>query len=76
MNEVAGHSWVHICAGGGECLIEASVLRLGRTIAVVQVTLRNKQTGTLTAHGTHTKFLSGPPPHRNMKASEKPQAKL
>eukprot|EP00891_Asterochloris_glomerata_P004867 jgi/Astpho2/4867/gw1.00069.118.1_t len=50
-------SWVHICAGGGECLIEATVLRLGRTIAVVQVTLRNKQTGTLTAHGTHTKFL-------------------
>ena len=52
------------------------MLRLGRTVAVVQVTLRNKQTGALTAQGTHTKFLSGQPPLRNMKASEQPQAKL
>ena len=52
------------------------MLRLGQTIAVVSVTLRNKQTGALTAHGTHTKFLSGQPPLRNLKASERPQAKL
>lgn len=46
--------------GGSGCVvfIDAQVLRVGRTIAVVQVDLRNDANGVLVAQGTHVKFIS------------------
>ncbi len=42
---------------GDEILIEANVLRRGRTLAFLEVELRNKATNELLVKGSHTKFV-------------------
>ncbi|KAG9444109.1 hypothetical protein H6P81_015449 [Aristolochia fimbriata] len=41
-----------------EVEIEAKILRMGKTIAVVNVELRKKKTGKIIAQGRHTKYLA------------------
>ncbi|XP_031094659.1 acyl-coenzyme A thioesterase 13-like [Ipomoea triloba] len=41
-----------------EVEIEAKVLRMGKSIAVVSVELRKKKTGKIIAQGRHTKYLA------------------
>eukprot|EP00798_Chlamydomonas_sp_ICE-L_P027265 gene27265-2519_t len=43
-------------------LIEATVLKAGRTLVTVQVDFRREDTGQLTATGLHTKFLDSKQP--------------
>ena len=42
---------------GEEVLIDAKLLRKGRTLAFLEVELRNKETGVLLVKGSHTKFV-------------------
>ena len=42
---------------GEEVLIEAKVLKRGRTLAFLEVELRNKVTNELLVKGSHTKFI-------------------
>jgi len=42
---------------GEEVLIEAKVLKRGRTLAFLEVELRNKATNELLVKGSHTKFI-------------------
>ncbi|CAH9123310.1 unnamed protein product [Cuscuta epithymum] len=43
-----------------EVEIEAKVLRVGKTLAFVNVELRKKKTGKIVAQGRHTKYLAVP----------------
>lgn len=43
---------------GEEIEVEAKVLRVGKTIGVVSVELRKKETGKIVARGRHTKYLA------------------
>lgn len=47
-----------------EVEIEAKCLRVGKTIAVVSVELRKKETGKIIAQGRHTKYLLVPLPSK------------
>ena len=51
-------SWFSPAAGGSHVLVEATVLKSGRTLAFVQVDLRREADGALVAQGRMTKFLS------------------
>jgi acyl-coenzyme A thioesterase 13 len=51
-------SWFSPAAGGSNVLVEATVLKTGRTLAFVQVDLRREADGALVAQGRMTKFLS------------------
>lgn len=42
---------------GDEILINAETLRLGKTLAFLDVDITNKETGALIAKGSHTKFV-------------------
>jgi acyl-coenzyme A thioesterase 13 len=50
-------SWFSPAPGGATVLVEASVLKSGRTLAFVQVDLRRENDGVLVAQGRMTKFL-------------------
>jgi acyl-coenzyme A thioesterase 13 len=50
-------SWFSPAPGGVNVLVEASVLKSGRTLAFVQVDLRRENDGVLVAQGRMTKFL-------------------
>jgi acyl-coenzyme A thioesterase 13 len=50
-------SWFSPAPGGSTVLVEASVLKSGRTLAFVQVDLRREGDGVLVAQGRMTKFL-------------------
>jgi acyl-coenzyme A thioesterase 13 len=50
-------SWFSPAPGGSTVLVEASVLKSGRTLAFVQVDLRRENDGVLVAQGRMTKFL-------------------
>lgn len=43
--------------GNHICEIEAKVVKAGRTLAFADVEIRDKQTGKVTARGTHIKFI-------------------
>lgn len=43
---------------GGSVLVEAQLVKSGRTIATIDVQLRDKATGSLVAQGTHVKFIA------------------
>lgn len=51
-------SWFSPAPGGSSVLVEATVLKSGRTLAFVQVDLRREGDGALVAQGRMTKFLS------------------
>lgn len=42
---------------GDEILINAETLKLGKTMAFLDVDITNKETGALVAKGSHTKFV-------------------
>lgn len=42
---------------GEEILIEARILRRGRTLAFLECEIKNKDTGSLLVKGSHTKFV-------------------
>lgn len=48
--------------GGGDCIIDARIVRIGRQIATINVDLRDAATGKLVAQGTHVKFISDSEP--------------
>lgn len=50
-------SWFSPAPGGATVLVEATVLKSGRTLAFVQVDLRRENDGVLVAQGRMTKFL-------------------
>ncbi len=51
-------SWFSPVPGGSTVLVEATVLKTGRTLAFVQVDLRREGDGVLVAQGRMTKFLT------------------
>jgi acyl-coenzyme A thioesterase 13 len=51
-------SWFSPAAGGSNVLVEATVLKSGRSLAFVQVDLRREADGALVAQGRMTKFMS------------------
>jgi acyl-coenzyme A thioesterase 13 len=51
-------SWFAPALSGSSVLVEASVLKSGRTLAFVQVDVRREGDGVLVAQGRMTKFLS------------------
>jgi acyl-coenzyme A thioesterase 13 len=51
-------SWLAPAPGGAAVLVEATVLKSGRTLAFVQVDVRREKDGVLVAQGRMTKFLS------------------
>jgi acyl-coenzyme A thioesterase 13 len=51
-------SWFAPAPGGSTVLVEAVVLKSGRTLAFVQVDVRRESDGVLVAQGRMTKFLS------------------
>ncbi|HYI00986.1 PaaI family thioesterase [Hyalangium sp.] len=51
-------SWLAPAPGGSTVLVEASVLKSGRTLAFVQVDIRRENDGVMVAQGRMTKFLS------------------
>ncbi|WP_224370504.1 PaaI family thioesterase [Hyalangium versicolor] len=50
-------SWFSPAPGGSTVIVEATVLKSGRTLAFVQVDLRRENDGVLVAQGRMTKFL-------------------
>lgn len=48
--------------GGGTVLIDARLLRVGRSIATITVDVRDDSTGKLVAQGQHVKFISDTEP--------------
>lgn len=50
-------SWCSPAPGGATVLVEATVLKSGRTLAFVQVDLRRENDGVLVAQGRMTKFM-------------------
>ena len=50
-------SYVKAAKLGEEVLIEAKVLKRGKTLAFLDCELRNKATGDLLVKGSHTKFI-------------------
>ena len=50
-------SWFSPAPGGTSVLVEATVLKSGRTLAFVQVDVRRESDGVLVAQGRMTKFL-------------------
>lgn len=50
-------SWFAPAPGGSTVLVEAAVLKSGRTLAFVQVDVRRESDGVLVAQGRMTKFL-------------------
>jgi acyl-coenzyme A thioesterase 13 len=50
-------SYIKAAAIGQEILIDAKVLKRGRTLAFLEVELRNKETNDLLVKGSHTKFI-------------------
>jgi acyl-coenzyme A thioesterase 13 len=51
-------SWFSPAPGGSTVLVEAAVLKSGRTLAFVQVDVRRESDGVHVAQGRMTKFLS------------------
>jgi acyl-coenzyme A thioesterase 13 len=51
-------SWLAPAPGGSAILVEAAVLKSGRTLAFVHVDIRRESDGALVAQGRMTKFLS------------------
>ncbi|WP_224247963.1 PaaI family thioesterase [Hyalangium gracile] len=51
-------SWFSPAPGGSNVIVEAAVLKSGRTLAFVQVDLRRENDGVLVAQGRMTKFLT------------------
>jgi acyl-coenzyme A thioesterase 13 len=51
-------SWFAPAPSGSSVLVEAAVLKSGRTLAFVQVDVRRESDGVLVAQGRMTKFLS------------------
>jgi acyl-coenzyme A thioesterase 13 len=51
-------SWLSPAPGGSTVLVEATVLKSGRTLAFVQVDIRRENDGVMVAQGRMTKFLS------------------
>ncbi|EAU61715.1 PaaI family thioesterase, partial [Stigmatella aurantiaca] len=51
-------SWFSPAPGDSTVLVEATVLKSGRTLAFVQVDIRREKDGVLVAQGRMTKFLS------------------
>lgn len=43
--------------GHQDCVIDAKVVKAGRTLAFADVEIKNKRTGKVTARGTHIKFI-------------------
>ncbi|KAL4421379.1 hypothetical protein ABPG75_010670 [Micractinium tetrahymenae] len=43
---------------GGSVLVEAQLVKSGRTIATIDVQIKDKSTGALAAQGTHVKFIA------------------
>lgn len=43
---------------GGSVLVEARLVKSGRTIATIDVQIKDKATGALVAQGTHVKFIA------------------
>lgn len=63
--------------GGGVVLLDAKVLRKGRTIAFINVDLTDEASGNLVAQGTHIKFISPSEPDLSaLVAKGRPRAKL
>jgi acyl-coenzyme A thioesterase 13 len=61
---------------GATALVDARVLRLGRTVAVIEVDIRDAATGELAATGTHVKFISpGEPDLAAIAARARPDLK-
>ena len=50
-------SYIKAAKIGDEVLIDAKVLKRGRTLAFLEVELRNKETDELLVKGSHTKFI-------------------
>ena len=50
-------SYIKAAKLGEEVLIEAKVLKRGKTLAFLDCELRNKATGDLLVKGSHTKFI-------------------
>lgn len=42
-----------------EVIVEANTVKAGRTLAFLDVVLKNKKTGDIIAAGSHTKFVGG-----------------
>ncbi|MBN1206644.1 MAG: PaaI family thioesterase [Myxococcaceae bacterium] len=51
-------SWFSPAPGGSTVLVEAAVLKAGKTLAFVQVDIRREKDGGMVAQGRMTKFLS------------------
>mmetsp|Transcript_6413 Transcript_6413/g.15984 ORF Transcript_6413/g.15984 Transcript_6413/m.15984 type:complete len:164 (-) Transcript_6413:956-1447(-) len=64
-----GVSFMSPGPSGQEVEVDAEVLRVGKSLAFLEVTIRTVNGGRLVAKGTHTKFLPGlgyPPPPTSM----------
>ncbi|GAB4813667.1 hypothetical protein N2152v2_000713 [Parachlorella kessleri] len=65
--------------GGSDVVVDAKVVKVGKTIATINVELRDQDSGKLCAQGTHVKFMSEDEPDigeqlGNIK--EQPRSKL
>lgn len=63
--------------GGEDVEIDAQVVKSGRSVATITVSLRRQSTGTLVAQGTHVKFIAQPGIEKKDNLSvERPVSKL
>ncbi|CAG8513949.1 4875_t:CDS:2 [Paraglomus occultum] len=51
-------TFVNSAKQGDVLLMEASCVKLGKTLAFTEINLRNKESGNLIAQGRHTKFVA------------------
>lgn len=52
--------YLKAAAKGDELLIDAKTLRAGKTLAFLEVIIKNKNTGEDLVHGSHTKYIMNP----------------
>lgn len=50
-------NYISAMPGGEDALIDARVVKIGKTIATIDVLIRRKSTGQLVSQGVHVKFL-------------------
>ena len=56
-----GMEYMKAAKVGEEIIVDASVIRRGKTLAFLEAEIRNKSNNELLVKGSHTKFLTNPP---------------
>lgn len=70
-------NYLEAMPGDGVVLLDAKVLRVGRSVAAITVDLRDEASGRLVAQGTHVKFISPSEPDLSALAAKAgPRSKL